>query len=171
MAAVDVANGFSGFSDSLVTAVARNAAFVAELTAATLDASGLFVADSIPRLPRGFLLELAAVLQLGLWERQGIVIHQQAGLPSFASAAKSLALRAKEGPTAFSSNEATVLSRSVLVCWIEHFAWDSSSIWGCEMIVGDADEDEFADMLAEFLWDNRDHLSQFLELEENPHVE
>lgn len=62
---IDTSDGPLTISDQAIQAVVHHARRVADLTAATLDATGLFP-DRPTRLPAGFLLELGAVLELGL---------------------------------------------------------------------------------------------------------
>jgi hypothetical protein len=82
--------------DATVRAVARHAERQADLTAAYLDATGLFNGKPV-QLPAAFLPELAAVLELGLWERQDLRRHLDVDIPSFSEAAASLAARAAKG--------------------------------------------------------------------------
>jgi hypothetical protein len=58
-------------SDYQIRAAVRHAERQADLTAATLDAMGLLATKPVT-LPAAFLLELAAVLELGMWELQGL---------------------------------------------------------------------------------------------------
>lgn len=163
MAIFQTENGAVELADPLVHAVARNAAFVADLTAAVLDKTGIFPPATQKKLPAGFLLELGAVLQIGFWERNGIVVHQSAGLPSYREASKDLAARAERGPAEFADPAAISLSRAVMAFWIEHFAWEGKQLLGSDIVVDEVEEDQFADMLAEFLWKHRHQLSGFLE--------
>ena len=149
-------------SDVLMAAVARNAARMAELTAATLDATGLFPKMSDASLPGGFLLELGAVLQIGTWERQGIDAHLKAGLPSFKEAAASLATRAAANRDELYDCSAADLSRAVVRFFIDHLAWDGREHFARDVVVGDVDEDQFTELLSEFLWEHRHQLNSLL---------
>ena len=66
-------------SDAQVRAVIRIAQRHAVMTGTALQAITEFNPKS-SRLPAAFLLELGAVLQLDLWERQGLRVHLDAGL-------------------------------------------------------------------------------------------
>ena len=119
------------FSDALIRAISRRADFVA-----TLVAQALRAALDIPELqhrkihqvhvPGGFLLELGSVLVLGMWERQGVMAHVEAGLPTSKDADTDLVRRFRENPSQFERIETSTLNRRVLQFWAENFAWDGS---------------------------------------------
>jgi hypothetical protein len=75
-------------------AIARRAHFVAALVAHNVDAfyaaAGIDKATITSCPSAGFLLELAAVLQLCLWEDAGVTVHIDAGIPSADAACKEL---------------------------------------------------------------------------------
>jgi len=148
--------------DPLIRAIVHNAHRRADLTAATLDATGLFESEA-PRLPAAFLLELSAVIELGVWERQGLRKYLNVDLPTYCEAAAELAARAQDGPAAFEGLKAASLSDRVLQVWVEHFAWDGPDLIGTEVVVGDFDDDDFVDLLAEFVWAHRHELTDFLQ--------
>ena len=109
---------------ALLQAIVQNARRQADLTAATLDATGLFP-DRPTRLPAGYLLEFGALIQLYIWETEGLRESlADFGLPTFKEAPAALAARAAKGFTGFEGTDVTPLSRQMLDCWIEHFAWD-----------------------------------------------
>ena len=137
------------------------AARQADLTAATLDATCLFP-EKPASLPAAFLLELGAVLELGMWERQGVRPFLAVDLPTFHEAAAQLATRANQGPEAFEGPDAAPLSRRVLRVWMENFAWDGPQLLGCDVLVGTVDENQFAAVLAEFLLEHHHDLSRLL---------
>ena len=147
--------------DPLVRAVARHAQRQADLTAVALDAMGLFKSEP-SRLPAGYLLELGAVLELGLWERQGLRPHLDVDLPTFREAADYLAARAAKGPAEFQDPDATPLCRRVREVWVEQFAWEGPELLEAEVLVSDVDDDAFVDVLAEFVWTHRQELSNLL---------
>ena len=96
-------------SDSEIRAATRNAIRQADLTAVALNATGVFTSaegerPDWSRLPPGYLLELAATIQIGLWERQGLLPHLAPDLPSFHEAAQVLLDRAGKGPAEFRRN-------------------------------------------------------------------
>jgi hypothetical protein len=148
-------------SEQQIQAVVRHAGRQADLTAAALDETGLFP-DRPTVLPAGFLLELAAVLELGLWERQGLRPYLDIDLPTYREAADELAARAKRGFAEFDGLDATPLSHRVLQAWMQHFAWEGPDLLQADFILGDVDEDQFANVLADFVWQHRKELSKLL---------
>ncbi len=126
----------------------------------------MFSSPSEVRLPRNFLLELGAVLQLGWWEQQGMHHHVAYGLPTYADAAHKLADRAAKGRDEFQGAGKTPLSSQLLAFWIEHFAWQGQALLQADILVGETDDDTFVDMLAKFLWTHRRHLPPLLSNDE-----
>lgn len=161
---LDTSEGAVEVSPFLLNAVVHNAERMAILTSAVLDAAG-FPSDA-PSLPRNFLLEWGAVLQLGMWELQGIHRHAELGLPTYTEASSELAARAAKGPGAFDGPEATPLSRHVVRVWLEEFAWQGWELLQTDVVVGDVDEDAFAEVMADFLWSHRDDLNALFTCEE-----
>jgi hypothetical protein len=106
-------------------------------------------------VPAAFLLELAAVLQLGEWERQNVLDHLDANLPSYRQAADELAARAALGLKKFHGPDATRLSDLVNTIWIERFAWDGPSMLQADIVFGNCDDDALVEQLTEFLWQHR----------------
>lgn len=149
------------FPDAMVRAVARHAERQADLTAAYLRDPRLFGSDEV-RLPAAALLELAAVLQLGVWERRGLGRHLDVNLPSYREAADQLAARCMKGPAEFDGPNAASVWVQVLQVWMEHFAWDGPELLQAEVVVGDLDEDAFIDLLAEFVWTHHRELKHLV---------
>lgn len=147
-------------SDSTIQALTRHAERQADLTAAYLNATGVFQSKPA-RLPAAFLLELAAVLELGLWERQGIRPYLKVDLPTHQEASRSLGERAKRGPTEFTDGE-TPLWIEILKVWLEHFAWDGPEFLATDVVIDDLNEDTFIDVIAEFVWKYRHELEQLV---------
>ena len=166
MVAIALKEGSPGIPDVLLQAVARTAERHAELTAAYLDATGLFPKRPV-FLPAPFLLELDAVLQLGMWERLGLREHLDADLPTFNEAAKQLARRAMKGVAEFTDPNASPLHLQVLKAWTENFAWEADKILGADVLVSPmANEDVFVEVLAEFVWQHRRELASMLNLKQ-----
>lgn len=155
---VETSEGPLVFSDHQIQAIVRHARRMADLTAATMDATGLLPQRPVS-LPAGFLLELGAVLQLRLWERQGLRQHLDADLPTFRLAADHLAARASRGPSEFEGPEAAPLSQRVLRAWMEHFAWEGPCLLEADIVVGPVNEDQFAEAMAEFVWNHQEELT------------
>lgn len=166
---IETAQGRLEISDVQLRAVADHARQRADLTAAALDATGIFTTKPA-HLPAGFLLELGAVLELGLWERNGLRQFLATDLPSFHDAAAELAARASKGPKEFDGSDAAPLSQRVLRYWIEHFAWDGPRHLRADVVLGPVDEDQFADLMADFVWQHRHELSQLLAPESTEHL-
>jgi hypothetical protein len=154
VSAVAVREGTQQINSVVLAAVVRQAHRQAELTAAVLKAWGLAEGKASP-LPAGFLLELGAVLELGLWERQGVRPYLTADLPSYREAADELGARASKGPVEFEVPGSVRLWPQVLRVWLEQFAWDGPEALGADLLVGQVDEDALVDVLAEFLWQHR----------------
>jgi hypothetical protein len=151
--------------DAMVLAIARHAEREADLTAAFLRATGLYESEP-PKLPAAFLLELAAVLELGLWERRDLRRHLDVDLPTNRQAADQLAARCAKGPKEFDGPNAAPLSRQVLRVWVERFAWDGRELLAAEVVLGDVNEDDFIDLLAGFVWEHRRELAHLIRGEE-----
>jgi hypothetical protein len=164
LAVIETKDGPYTVPHDQIAAIVQNAERQAELTATTLKQMGLGL-DKVP-LPRNFLLELGAVLQLQLWENRGSTLHLKAGLPAAQLAANELAGRATKGWAEFEGENAAPLSAQVLSVWIEQFAWSGQEFLEADVVVGEVDEEEFADVLAEFLWTHRHQLRNCLPQEE-----
>ena len=164
VAQVETNEGLLGFSNQAIDAAAQHAQRAADLTADVLDATGLFP-NKPAYLPGKFLLELSAVLELGMWERQGLRDYLDAlgiNLPTFREAATDLAARAANSPHEFKGSDTPPLCYQVFRVWMEHFAWDGPSMLGAEIVLGQINEDQLADVLANFVWQHRHELIQFL---------
>ena len=94
---VETSEGSLVLHDHQIQAIVRHAQRVADLTAATLHATGLFP-QRPASFPAGFLLELGAVLQLHLWERQGLRQYLDANLPTFPAGGGPVGGAGQEGP-------------------------------------------------------------------------
>ena len=149
--------------DITVQAVARRAERLADLTGGFLQSS--FPTPGEVKLPAAVLLELAAVLELGVWERQGLLEHINTDLPTYREASNQLAARCAKGSAEFERTNAAPFSQQMLCIWLEHFAWEGPEILGADMVVGEVEEDVFLDLLAEFAWTHRRELNHLLQKE------
>jgi len=150
--AIATNKGSLGIPDVLIQAVVRNAERCADIAGASLVA--IFPGELVS-LPKAFLLEFSAILQLGMWERQGLRQFLPADIPSFLDSARQLGQRARKGSGEFEGANAAPLSRQVLQTWIDHFAWEGPDLLQAEIVVGEVDdEDGFADLLAGFIWEH-----------------
>jgi hypothetical protein len=163
MITIQTTEGPLTFSDELIAAIQRHAIRQADLTAACIHAiEGL--QGKLVSFPAAFLLELAAVLELGVWEKQGVSRRLVADLPTFAEAKKNLAARSLKGPAEFAGPDASPLSSRVARVWIDNFAWDAPDTLGTEIVLdeGDQDDDDFLDLLAEYVWTHRQELQYLI---------
>jgi hypothetical protein len=129
------------------------------LTANWLDTNG-YAAPCSVNVPAAFLLELAAFLQIGEWERQGLTAYLNTELPSYCETADYLAARTKFGASEFQGPSATRISDFVNTIWIEHFAWEGPSLMKADIVFGDCDDDALAEQLALFLWQHHEELQK-----------
>jgi hypothetical protein len=100
-------------------------------------------------LPRVCLLELGAALTLASWEREGILIHRNLGLPSAA-----IAIRAALDSLLLEAPKPTLLRR-VLDVFEQRFAWQGFGDLAAAVIIEGTNDDTLVDALAQYLWDNR----------------
>lgn len=145
-------------SEALVEAAASRARYVASLTGAALEQLGIRPtgADADPiRLPAAFLLDLGAVAQLMAWEQSGISAHLDAGLPSASEASAQVASSVSDGRYEVGVGSTETLSHRVFRLTLDEFAWDGLPILGVDVHIRAEDDEEFIDLLAEFLWQNR----------------
>jgi hypothetical protein len=149
--------------EGMALAVIRHAERQADLVAAHVNATDEFL-SAAERLPAAFFLEFAAVLEIGLWELRDLRRHINMDLPWYHQAADELVARCRKGPREFEGPNATPLTVLVLNVWIESFAWDGPDLLGTEIILdeGDQDDDDFIDLLAEFVWTHHRHELQHL---------
>ena len=133
---VDISTSAGTFhiADCLDRAIVRHAERQADLTAFVLRATGLFESLSDAQLPEAFLLELAAVIELQVWEQQGLRGHLDSSLPTPQEAAFQLSRRAMKGAAEFAGPDAAPLSRDLLRDWIDHFAWDGREQFNADLL-------------------------------------
>ncbi|QGJ68664.1 Hypothetical protein PBC10988_3250 [Planctomycetales bacterium 10988] len=152
--------------EPLVSAVVQYASRHAELVGTFLRHPEC-LGERACSLPPGALLELAAVLELGLWERLHIRQQLDVELPTFEVAKAQFIARTKLGPDAFSEPQSVLLSYQVLKVWLEHFSWEAPQQLGADILIAPPDdEDAFVELLAEFFWSHRKELEALLEVNE-----
>jgi len=159
---IETNRGLRSIPDQLLDAMKQHAHYLVKLTYDISEASGLFPHKPV-YFPNKFLYELTAVLELGLWERQGLRDYLDTlgiNLPTFHEAADNLAARAANNPHEFEGSDTPSLCCQVFRVWVEHFAWNGLSMLGAEVVLGQLDEDKFADVLADFVWQHRHELAQ-----------
>lgn len=147
------------FPQPFIDAVVRHAQ---RQTLLVVFAIGEIFEEKPVRFPFGFLLEMGAVLELGMWEREGFRESVADDLPTYAEAAKNLANRSTLGEDEFEGPDATPLSKHVLMAWIDNFAWDADQHFGAEMLLGQVEREHFVDQLARFLIEHHHELGGLL---------
>jgi hypothetical protein len=105
--------------------------------------------------PEWFLLELAAALRLQSWEKDGITLHLDAGLPSSEHAIASVAQALTDRITQGSHADDAPLTFRVNTLFIERFAWRGRADLDAEVVLGEADGDELVEVLARLMWAHR----------------
>lgn len=161
MVAFQTADGSIDLPDVVVRAVAQQASLQAELTVETLRVMG-FEPNANLRLPGAFLLELGAIAMLKLWELGGQKDHFPVSVPDFEAAKSSLVERCQGGQEAFADIADTPVSKQVLRIYIDYFAWEGKDDLDATFVIGSVPEDQFVDVLAEFLWMHRHELQSVL---------
>lgn len=148
------------FHPEVVQAVIRNADYCATLVAACLDVLDKRLkedghAQGAQGLPTGFLLELGTVLQLKIWEQQGLREFLPADLPTFAAAMADLHRRVTTNPLAFQSIESNRLGQYVLQVELERLSWAAPELLEADMVITDVDDDALVEAVAQLLWVHR----------------
>ncbi|MGY8771438.1 MAG: hypothetical protein ACKVH8_23740 [Pirellulales bacterium] len=158
---IEISEDLSSIPDSLLQGVTRRAEYLADLTATYLSILDGFQNKPI-RLPGNALLEMAAVLEIGLWELSGAIKQLDKKLPTFMEARTAFAARCKKGPDEFIGPQSTRLSRQVLHIWIDSFAWEGSEILDAAIVVDEVDEDQFVKIMADFIWHHKSDLEKLI---------
>ena len=159
----------SQVGERFIEGVIRDAHFMADLTAAFLNAHGFHPSEPSPPEPllpaddplvrqaQTVLLNLAAAIRIARWEQAGLKELLPAELPSATEAFRSV-LPAEvgdengTGPTVTSA-----LSRKVFRVSLERFSNAGLRTIGTDMLLPThaVSEDELLDALADLLWENR----------------
>jgi hypothetical protein len=145
----------------LIEFVERDAEFMADLTTAFLDVIGIVppLKERLRNpvaLPSEFLLELAAILRIALWERAGLVDRIGHGMPSAEAALADLFGRLGPEPQASRSEiTGTALCLAVFRTTVSRLAWGAREELYADVVLDPLD-DGSPDALADFLWSHRD---------------
>ena len=123
----------------LTECVIREADLMASLTIAFIDRTGVFPPERrLERpvaLPATFLLELAAVLRIAVWECHGLRAQLPSDLPTAEYAYADLLDRAAHRPESFSSDLISPpLHRRVMDVTLRYFAWNGRRDWGADVL-------------------------------------
>lgn len=113
-------------------------------------------------LPGSFLLELAAVITIADWEFKGLRKFLPEDLPPARQALFALGTRARKGPAEFEGPDAAPLSLRVFQVWWQNFAWEAPELLQADVVLGELDDEQVADLLANFIWQCRHELSSIL---------
>jgi hypothetical protein len=147
----------------VVECFVREAEYMARLTIRFIDHTGIFPADQRRErpvaLPAEFLLELAAVLRIAIWERNGLRVRIAADLPLAEDSYFELVERAAHRPESFSSEIVSPpLHRRVMQAVLSQLAWNGRRDLDADVLLGRpdaADDDNALEAMAEFLWARR----------------
>jgi hypothetical protein len=114
------------------------------------------------QFPAAFVLELAAVIQLQVWQDHEFGSDWPADLPTYDAARQDLIDRAKEGIYAYQNIESATLSMQAMRFHLTRLAWDSPLMGNCKMVIAIDDEEAFVEAMARFLFDNRTFIDKLL---------
>jgi hypothetical protein len=104
------------------------------------------------------LLALGALLQLNEWKKNGLISQIDAELPSFGEAAGTMLLEAAKR-----IEPPSPLFRRVLSVWLNSFAWEAPHRLNSDVTLSEINDEEFTQLLAEFIWKNRHTLDRLLQ--------
>jgi hypothetical protein len=153
--------------DPQIRAVVHRAQCLVDATATVLNVLGpFFILPS--EISEEFLMESAAVFQLGVWEQKGIQVYLDTELPTYQEAREELEARVRKGLAEFEGPDASPLFRQMLKTWWERFAWDADDLFQSQIMLGDVAEDQFATVMADFIFQHRHELKNILKLSKNP---
>jgi hypothetical protein len=107
------------------------------------------------RFPAWFLLELAAVLRLLAWEQDGVLMGLVARFPPWREALSHVFARLAASTRKSTERGDTPILLGVIGLLVEHFAWTGQADLGAEFILGEAEEDDLVNAVAEFVWAHR----------------
>jgi len=139
----------------LVTAIVEDAARDADHVGLFLRTIGLEGSPHCPiHLPAAFLLDLGAALRLLEWERRGLQVHLEVGLPSAKQALRDVfqAFAAPSGPAVAPARS---LTYRVMILFVERFAWNARVELDADITLDEPEEDQLLEALADFLWEHR----------------
>lgn len=106
-------------------------------------------------LSPGFLLELGAIAQIGVWDRLGLTPSLDPSLPSPGEAAQSAVDRTLAAPCRRLSVQDTVLIRRITSLLLNRFCWDAKVEANADLVIGESDEDAMVEAIAMICWQNR----------------
>jgi hypothetical protein len=107
-------------------------------------------------IPIQFFVEVAAILQIKMWEENGLLGRLPVGLPSSDDAAAALLRRAATAPQDFAAPDGLQLSPQILIAWLVHFAWSAPNFFQADFVLDEVDDDSLVEAIAQLLWRHRD---------------
>jgi hypothetical protein len=157
MITTDLATSLEPYPPDLLARVGQQAAEDADFVIALLRELGLAPPPGETReFSARSLLELGAAGRLFGWERRGLDLHREAGLPS----ARDALFRVfdVDEPPARDPSAADcipILAAAVFVLTVERLAWTGPRDLRAEILLDIPEGDDHIDAMAQFLWDNR----------------
>ena len=137
----------------LIEAIIAEAWADADRVAAFLKKFGVQDSEDSPDpISRDLAIFLGAFLRLAYWERLGLSIHLQAGLPSARQVFENALHSVEESGGIPWAND---LWGSVLKVFVQHFAWHGRDELGAAITIDSLDEEAALDALARLLWERR----------------
>jgi hypothetical protein len=135
--------------------IIRQAEFAATLVCQYLSRLGFQPRPERPTvLPRWFLLDLGAALQIAWWEQTGVADHIPEPLPDSVELIKEI-FAVADDPRVFAEREPDQrLGVRVMATHLRYFAFRSAP-FKAAVVLDKAKEDDLIDSLAEFLWNTR----------------
>jgi hypothetical protein len=135
----------------LIAAIIADASDDAHLVADFLEAHGVHGDPAQPiTIPADVLLGLAAALRLREWERLGLRIHLDHGLP-----AADRALADVLGSLVGTAVVDTELPTRVMAVSVARLSWHGATDWRAAIVLDRLDDEASLDALAEFLFAHR----------------
>jgi hypothetical protein len=155
MAAVSSATAVTDLPNDLADAVHRQAELDADRVGRLLTRDRIDRDKGSVSVPQWLLFELAAALRLEQWEKDGISVHVEAGLPSARQALAGVYQALLDQLKRAQFRHDTPLLFQVNALFAERFAWRSRADLDADLLLGGVDEEELVDVLARLLWIHR----------------
>jgi hypothetical protein len=152
MATPDISPITSPFPEELCAAVALESEADADRVVLFMRELGYKPSLDKPLyIDREVLLFFGAVLRLDTWERAGISIHRDRGMPS----ARELLMDAAQTMLKGTRPDGTGLGHQVTKIFIYNFSWSARRHLDAPVLLDALDEDKTLDAIAELLWSRR----------------
>jgi hypothetical protein len=155
MAAVSSATAVTDLPVDLADAVRLQAELDADRVGRLLTQDRIDRDKGPISVPEWLLFELAAALRLAQWEKDGISVHVEAGLPCARQALAGIYQALLDQLKRAQFCHDTPLLFQVNALFAERFAWRSRADLDADLLLGGVDEDELVEVLARLLWIHR----------------